>query len=67
MFGNSYSMCFRWFYRLIYLCGCVNKTKMCFLHSRLFYKWTTGDNSPPSGTLMQLVTADGKTEATPVL
>uniref|UniRef100_A0A673FP58 Dihydropteridine reductase n=1 Tax=Sinocyclocheilus rhinocerous TaxID=307959 RepID=A0A673FP58_9TELE len=33
----------------------------------LFYKWTTGENRPPSGTLMQLVTADGKTEATPVL
>uniref|UniRef100_A0A8C2CNB8 Dihydropteridine reductase n=1 Tax=Cyprinus carpio TaxID=7962 RepID=A0A8C2CNB8_CYPCA len=31
----------------------------------LFYKWTTGENRPPSGTLMQLVTADGKT--TPVL
>uniref|UniRef100_A0A672KGZ7 Quinoid dihydropteridine reductase a n=1 Tax=Sinocyclocheilus grahami TaxID=75366 RepID=A0A672KGZ7_SINGR len=35
--------------------------------SELFYKWTTGENRPPSGTLMQLVTADGKTEATPVL
>uniref|UniRef100_A0A671NHX6 Dihydropteridine reductase n=1 Tax=Sinocyclocheilus anshuiensis TaxID=1608454 RepID=A0A671NHX6_9TELE len=35
--------------------------------TELFYKWTTGENRPPSGTLMQLVTADGKTEATPVL
>ncbi|XP_051558346.1 dihydropteridine reductase isoform X1 [Myxocyprinus asiaticus] len=35
--------------------------------TELFYKWTTGDDRPPSGTLMQLVTAGGKTEATPVL
>uniref|UniRef100_A0A672MRG8 Quinoid dihydropteridine reductase n=1 Tax=Sinocyclocheilus grahami TaxID=75366 RepID=A0A672MRG8_SINGR len=35
--------------------------------TELFYKWTTGENRPPSGTLMQLVTADRKTETTPVL
>ncbi|NP_001018534.1 dihydropteridine reductase [Danio rerio] len=35
--------------------------------TELFYKWTTGESRPPSGTLMQLVTADGKTEATPML
>ncbi|RXN25557.1 dihydropteridine reductase [Labeo rohita] len=34
--------------------------------TELFYMWTTGENRPPSGTLMQLVTVDGKTEATPV-
>lgn len=45
----------------------VDKAMMHFLHSRLFYKWTTGENRPPSGTLMQLVTADGKTETTPML
>ncbi|XP_057187299.1 dihydropteridine reductase [Triplophysa rosa] len=34
--------------------------------TELFFKWTTGKDRPPSGTLMQLVTTDRKTEATPV-
>ncbi|XP_062864592.1 dihydropteridine reductase [Trichomycterus rosablanca] len=34
--------------------------------AELFYKWATGEGRPPSGTLMQLITTDGRTDATPV-
>ncbi|XP_030643816.1 dihydropteridine reductase isoform X2 [Chanos chanos] len=34
--------------------------------AELFYKWTTGEDRPVSGSLVQLVTADGKTQATPL-
>ncbi|KAK2865645.1 hypothetical protein Q7C36_001701 [Tachysurus vachellii] len=34
--------------------------------AELLHKWATGEERPPSGTLMQLVTTNGKTEATPV-
>lgn len=33
---------------------------------RLFYRWTTGEDRPASGSLVQLITEAGKTEATPV-
>lgn len=34
--------------------------------AELFYKWTTGEDRPASGSLVQLITEAGKTEATPV-
>ncbi|TRY85563.1 hypothetical protein DNTS_020377, partial [Danionella cerebrum] len=34
--------------------------------TELFYKWTTGENRPASGALVQLVTAEGKTVLCPV-
>ncbi|KAG7314012.1 hypothetical protein KOW79_022508 [Hemibagrus wyckioides] len=34
--------------------------------AELLHKWAMGEERPPSGTLMQLVTTNGKTEATPV-
>ncbi|XP_060772509.1 dihydropteridine reductase isoform X2 [Neoarius graeffei] len=32
----------------------------------LLHKWAMGEERPPSGTLVQLITTNGKTEATPV-
>ncbi|XP_030626407.1 quinoid dihydropteridine reductase a isoform X2 [Chanos chanos] len=33
--------------------------------AEMFYSWATGSNRPASGSLIQLVTTGGKTEATP--
>ncbi|XP_046901078.1 dihydropteridine reductase-like isoform X1 [Hypomesus transpacificus] len=34
--------------------------------AELFYSWTSGENRPASGTLVELVTSQGKTQATPL-
>ncbi|NP_001291105.1 dihydropteridine reductase [Esox lucius] len=34
--------------------------------AEMFYSWCTGENRPTSGTLLQLVTSQGQTQATPL-
>ncbi|NP_001104643.1 uncharacterized protein LOC563255 precursor [Danio rerio] len=34
--------------------------------TQLFFKWTVGKSRPPSGSLVELVTTNGKTVATPI-
>ncbi|XP_064813790.1 dihydropteridine reductase-like [Oncorhynchus masou masou] len=34
--------------------------------AEMFYGWSTGENRPASGTLLQLVTSQGQTQATPM-
>lgn len=36
---------------------------MSLFPSRLFFSWATGGNRPASGSLMQLLTSGGETQA----